>query len=127
MKIRNGFVSNSSSSSFVIATDKSLKGKITLTIDVDLSTYAHKKIETSDELLEYMKYNYCWEPGDENRYCENIYNKAKASIESGKSVYFGLFSDEGTEGIEQMLCYEGLEKFVGEDENIDVILSEEGY
>ena len=129
MKIRKGFVSNSSSSSFIVATSRKTSGKIVLTIKVDLKNYADKVITTEKELLKYLDYNYDWSPdcGEDDSWARGYYIKAKKALESGKTVYCGSFSDEGAGGAETMLCYEGLKRFVSEDDDIEIIHSEGGY
>ena len=59
MKIRNGFVSNSSSSSFILATPKGKKGlKTKITIEIELEEMARFKITTKEELLKMYKDKY---------------------------------------------------------------------
>jgi 3-phosphoglycerate kinase len=53
MKIRNGFVSNSSSSSFIVAV-KGENSVVTIPITVDLANYGIS-IETEEELLDFLK------------------------------------------------------------------------
>ena len=56
MKIRTGFVSNSSSSSFIVAAPPQKDStKVTITIEVDLAEYANTTIKTVEELIEYFK------------------------------------------------------------------------
>jgi len=128
MKIRNGFVSNSSSSSFVVATSGSTNGKVTLTIEVDLKDYTDKSVKSEKELLAYLEHSYAWTL--EDAYCDSIkewYEKASKAIKNGKTVYFGEFGDEGTSGAETILCNEGLQEFISEDDDIEIIHSEGGY
>ena len=59
MKTRNGFVSNSSSTSFIVAIDKTLP-KAKIVMEIDLSNYGDV-IETVEELDD------CWElAGDDD-------------------------------------------------------------
>ena len=127
MKIRKGFVSNSSSSSFVIGIGH--KAEVTLTIKADLARFADNTIETVEDLDGHMLEE--WGYGATNtlaliladsQYAQRIYSGAKAAIESGKRVLFGSFSSEG-EALEQFLCYGG----VPDSPGIDIIQSDGGY
>ena len=62
MKIRNGFVSNSSSSSFIVAA-KPGKTTIKMEIEVDIKKYSRHVITCVKDLLHYYK---------EERYGEDI-------------------------------------------------------
>lgn len=53
MKIRNGFVSNSSSSSFVISHNKGDVPKVK--IEIELSRFSRSRIRNRSELLEYVQ------------------------------------------------------------------------
>jgi len=108
MKIRNGFVSNSSSSSFVIA----VNGELTLEklMDGISEKSFHYPIikEISETILncaektslkDFMD-NYSWEEEDE------IYEDYKFVIKANKNkwnIYYGSFSDDNG-GIEAGLC-----------------------
>ena len=132
MKVRSGFVSNSSSSSFIVAVDKKSTTKITLTFEIDLKNYADSNgiISTREELLGHLNHNWCIDFTDQ-RDIEGYgrmykkYLKACEELDKGKQIIFGMFSDEGSSGIETMLCMEGLEGKV--DDNVVVIESEGGY
>ena len=53
MKVRSSFISNSSSSSFIVAFKENTKG--TVTIEIDLEKYKDKIIETPEDLYDYFK------------------------------------------------------------------------
>ena len=108
MKIRNGFVSNSSSSSFIVASKKG--SKVKLTLEVDLAEYGDK-IETIEQLNEYFI---------TERYQKNIedmiskdgyeaerYNKCVKAIKEDKVVLLGSFSSDGG-ALDQFLCEHGI-------------------
>lgn len=117
MKIREGFVSNSSSSSFIVAlpADKSP----IISIKVDISKFASNKISTIAELNRYWK-------RDRDELDEDYENCRKA-IEAGKVVYLGWFSDEDYDnGMAVGLCHRGLKAEDMPDGSV-IIHSEEGY
>lgn len=121
MKVRSGFVSNSSSSSFIVAVPKSKKTKtiVTVSFEVDLESYADRRISTIKELNEYYDYEY----GDR----EFKYDECKEAIRSGKDVLVGSFTDENHEAEETFLCKTGLEGNIPEGSKTKVIHSEGGY
>ena len=128
MKIRNSFVSNSSSSSFIIAVKK---GKA-LNEDVLMKAFKVPKgtplydiaYEMADILVK------SGEPMTLKEYMEDqsieemseLQDGVKEAFDKGK-VYCGSVSDDGTEPAEAMLCMIDLDY---EDENI-YISKEGGY
>ena len=130
MKTRNGFVSNSSSSSFVIAVKDD--AKVQITVEVDLENFG-TTIETIEELDAYIldRYGYSGKSIDELcsecEYTERIYDASKKEIEAGKKVIHGSFSDDSYDNpLEAYLCHNGLKGIVDTDK-IEVIDSEGGY
>jgi hypothetical protein len=119
MKIRNGFVSNSSSSSFVVAVKDTTK--IKLEIDVDLADYADKIIATEQELKDYFEYEY----GDdylEDSWAADKFKDCLRAIEAGNKVIFGSCDSDG-EALEQFLCETG----IPDSPDIEVIQGDGGY
>jgi hypothetical protein len=121
MKIRNGFVSNSSSSSFVVAVPAEQKNTaISVTLTANIQDYVQDRITTKEELLEYINDN-CYDPD------ERIYQYAEwvKFIEAGKVILAGSFSSDSGEPIESALCERGLKK--EDNPALDIIQSEGGY
>jgi hypothetical protein len=125
MKTRLGFVSNSSSSSFIVAVKKNSKpiGTITKTITVDLNNYASEPIKSVEDLYEYFRENY----GDKEDWYEDIlksYKLALKEIANGKDILVGEFGDQD-DFEERILCETGLQTL--QSDTVTVIQSEAGY
>ena len=121
MKIRNGFVSNSSSSSFIVAVTNPETTTVAVTVKANLKNFTRDVIKTEIELLKYFNSQYGSEWLEEE-YLLDRFNKCKQKLAAGWVICCGVFSDE--EGaIERILCEEGIQ----EQEGIKVILSEGGY
>lgn len=131
MKVRFGFVSNSSSSSFIVAT-KDRNTKMKISVEVDLAELADKVCDSIDELNEYVLQEWGWRhknieeflKDEDNQWVAENYRKAKMAIENGKMVLFGSFSSDGGP-VESMLCESGLKGMV--NDNVEIIYSEGGY
>jgi len=112
MKIRNGFVSNSSSSSFIIASKEKLtKEKLMEYFNVSEKSPLYKvakdiskalidmsELKTIDEIKE----DYCFDDENELDECnDGIFKKAKDK--DFKYLYQGMAGNDG-EAIENMIC-----------------------
>ena len=91
MKTRIGFVSNSSSTSFIVAVKKS--GKITLNLEVDLEDFSEDVISTIDELDKKFNDEYVDEELEEE-WIKERYNKCEQLINDGKIIIWGSFCDD---------------------------------
>ena len=121
MKIREGFVSNSSSSSFVVAVSKD-QIDIPIIIKANLNDFVEKTISTPEELREYF------EDYDDDELDDNYdYKEALRSINSGKHILVGRFSDNEGSALEDLLCSDGLTKYVANTADVQIISSEGGY
>jgi len=125
MKLRNGFVSNSSSSSFIVAV-KGKDSRVKLEIEVDLADYG-ETISDKKQLLEYYKeyHGYNSEEDILNEYCADEYKEMLAEINNGNSVIVGSFASDSGDALEQYLCDAGLQEAKGK--SVVVIHSEAGY
>ena len=132
MKIRTGFVSNSSSSSFIVATKGDTPLVAELRIEVNLKPMIHSSISTIEELEEYIKDEHGYEYENLKQLLENddyvrrIYDKAKPLVENGYTIHLGSASDE-EDAEEAFICDQGLEGNIVEDNNMIVVYSEAGY
>jgi hypothetical protein len=121
MKIRLNFVSNSSTSSFIVAVPKNSKADLKVAISVDLSRYAEEILSSKEDLDKYTKGNY-------TKYSEDFsdYNKFLDLIKSGKSIYIGSFSNESDDPISQLLCDLGIIN-TEHSSDMEIIEGEGGY
>jgi hypothetical protein len=118
MKIRNGFVSNSSSSSFVIAVKGDLEkqiDKLTESVIKDIknspldfsnmikgmmNSFIHTSEKIDDINCEEFEYDYGWTEEDFAERYPEIYDKIK---NEGWNLYLGAVHDEDVEPEEMML------------------------
>ena len=101
MKIRHGFVSNSSSSSFILAMPKNSNSKkIDFVIEGNLSQYVEETLKTKKDVIAYFKDNLCCENDDED------FIKTLKAIDDGYIIMIGSLSDESSDDpIQAALCY----------------------
>jgi len=130
VKTRQGFVSNSSTSSFVVAVNDDSSTSITLTVKINLADYG-QLLKSQKELDEYIVDEYCCgatleEFLDDDSWIKEKYDAALNAIESGKVVIWGSFTNECSEPEEALLCSKGLRGFVN-DKKVEIIHSEGGY
>jgi hypothetical protein len=112
MKIREGFVSNSSSSSFFAIINNEKETKVTLSLEIDLDSYSREYIKTIEELNYYFIQNYSATQKDEinkllkeDGYLKENYDRMKKAIEQGKTILVGNISSDGE--AEEQLLYNG--------------------
>jgi hypothetical protein len=108
MKIRNGFVSNSSSSSFIVSTKKAVK-EIPVVIEADLMDLITVSIETEEELNRYVKHHYgcdSYESADE--YEKKRWDKMKKAIAEGNVLHCGRGSNEDSDTLSMEVYEHGL-------------------
>lgn len=97
MKVRNGFVSNSSSSSFIIAIDASNKcpccGRSDMNIldiveQVNTTGYVSTKLISrgAEETIKYWKHNIGFDETNPEKRWEDIFNKIKKFESDGKEI-----------------------------------------
>ena len=129
MKVRSSFVSNSSSSSFVVGITKDTSTKVTLQIEIDLQDFADYTIKNMQDLNDYMQEemyvgDYVYEDWDS--FEQDMYDSIKKLIEKGKIVILGTVSDEN-DATEAMLCRNGFGNSIDKDSGIEVIQDCDGY
>lgn len=130
MKIRNGFVSNSSSSSFILGVPSSSKNNSKIKIEVDLSDLVEREINTKEEAKEYFLDSYCldyylskgmsFEESLEKDSIKDLYDDIINCLDRGKTVVVIYASSDGG-GIGEFIYDNGLPKLSKEYE---VILDE---
>lgn len=114
MKFRNGFVSNSSSSSFVLTsrtkiTEEMLNKALgipeehplhSLVSSVTKCIISSSKLVDEDELREWR--------ADYEKYKDSYSKERLDLVEQNNFVYTGYFSDDSGDPIETMLCLSGI-------------------
>ena len=120
MKLRNGFVSNSSSSSFIVGVPKDHSAKIKVKIETELSLVDPnfkeesilKDISQLDKFLDDHGINPKYQPyPGPKEYCEELVEKIKDQLEKGNHVIFG-FMDNQAGVVERGLYFGGLKEFL---------------
>lgn len=107
MKYREGFVSNSSSSSFILSVDKDFepyKYKIKIELEVELDRFQDKVISNIEELNEYFDYHYCSNFIEYDYYAKRYY-KMKEILDSGNKIFIGKLSSESDDEISRHLYF----------------------
>jgi len=100
MKKRNGFVSNSSSSSFIVASDKEAGDiEMSLTLSVRLRDLTEETITTVDELIAH--YKDCWGYTTEKeilseKMIASEYKRCLKELKCGKKLHVVSVSSDGT-------------------------------
>jgi len=125
MKTKNDFVTNSSSTSFII-TNKSKnigKGKITIEIDFDSNHIYNETFTTLEELKKCDRFDWF---DDEELADDKHYQECIKAIEKGRVVHIIDASNEG-EGIEIFLCERGIRQEDFVDQDIKIIFGEGGF
>ena len=123
MKIRKGFVSNSSSSSFIISTKNPNKLKVKLEIEVDLNEFIDEYgnddkrtiFKTEQDLKKYYAYNYGYVDSD---FDNKEYQNCLSEIKKGNSIIILSCSNENG-SLEGFLCDNGIDNI--KSDNIKII------
>lgn len=111
MKQRTGFVSNSSSSSFIISKDKDSSASIQITLDVDLTDFAEHIISTEEELNSYFLDERVVSLSDlvkESEKVDSLYSQCKREIGKGNQVIVVEVDNSSNSPLRTHLHYNGL-------------------
>ncbi len=107
MKYREGFVSNSSSSSFILSIPKDCqpyKHKIKVELEVELDRFKDWIINNEKELKRYFEYNH-YSNFMDYEYTRKRYNKMKEILDSGNKIFIGKLSSESDDEISRHLYF----------------------
>lgn len=112
MKIRNGFVSNSSSSSFIVSAPKGKSPRVVIEAELP----SDEEITNQKELDEYFTTNYGdgqqtiteLLEGDEGEYYRDDYNACLKELKKGRVIHFGTVCSDGDDALSNMLYQTGL-------------------
>ena len=131
MKIRDGFVSNSSSSSFILSFNKDADMS-EIKINMSIENCITDKIKTIDEAKQFIKRQYLIEDEnssfsslmlEEGEYVQDLFKKICEALEDNKVVIIGDASSESYNPAEIAIYYGALSSL--DDPNIEVIESGE--
>jgi len=124
MKIRRGFISNSSSSSFILASDRPLED-ITVTVSMKLDTIVEDQLKTKRELDNFILDEYDWrgertleEVLASDDELKAIYEKMTQLINEGKTILVGVVSSEDDNALSAIIYNEGFGETDGDFEII---------
>ena len=110
MKIRNGFVSNSSSSSFCISYKKGQMPRKIVTID--LTEFEDKKIKTAEELKEYVLEQSCFDDIKtmlrEDDFWAKKYKDMLLAITNDEELMICQVHSDSENGLEQYIYNKGI-------------------
>lgn len=124
MKTRSSFVANSSSSSFILSTDKYDKDiNATITLKVPINRYINQIIKNKEDLDEYFKDCYCYEDIEElSGYDKKYYDNLKSILDKGRIILLGSVSNEDDE-FGSILYYNSLKD--ANFDNTDIVLEQD--
>lgn len=120
-----GFVSNSSSSSFIVGvSQKDVSPKFTYSprMEVDLDKFIHVVISDEEKLRTEFK-NQQGEGWEKDQDVLDLFEKCMEVIEGGGSIWFGEFQSYGDE-VESLLADNGLIDEHIEEPNFTVLYNE---
>jgi hypothetical protein len=135
MKLRIGFVSNSSSCSFAVAVDS--EDQTLVNMKIDLKKYG-TVIKNVEDLVEFLNDHYSCDLEDDKDIAELMDGtSAKVSgfcnedqvysivekLKQGKVVIAGSASDQNGDGIETAICYGALNDL----DDVDILYGGDGY
>jgi hypothetical protein len=123
MKIRYGFVSNSSSSSFLVASNKEANDiEMTITLKVKMSDLLETTINNKEELMRYYSEDIGYESEEDilkDAFMVYDYKASLRALKEGKKIHVIIISSDG--GPLEAAIYESDERKLPESPDYEVI------
>ncbi len=121
MKTKKSFVTNSSSTSFIVSTDKDSSEKLEIKLEstLDFNDLYVETASNEEELWKLME-NCGYEDNE-------LYDKCLSEIKRGRKIHILWAHSDSDNVVEQLLCDHGLNEFLVNKDEINVILGDGGY
>jgi hypothetical protein len=129
MLIREDFITNSSSTNFILSKLMDNTGdKVRLTYEVDMTPMIDKRLRTVEDIKKYMRDDYWYNDDDiidDESQWDGDAKKMLEAIRSGREILICSASDDARDSIERAICNMGVEEI--DTPGWDVIKNGGGY
>jgi hypothetical protein len=123
MKVRKCLVSNSSSSSFILAC-KNYPEKFKIEIEIDMNDLIQQTIDNEKDWIEYLKDEYC-HPDDINEWSkeeQQVYKNGMKLLRKNQVLLIGSVSCDDNNPLSRVLYDNGFKKYIDNRSDLTVFL-----
>ena len=121
VKVRSGFVSNSSSSSFVVAVNSTKKDDVTCRVELTADLTQFGKVIKNKKMLKQIAEDECWDMDLDS----GMYHDCLMALENKQIIIVGDFSNDTEDYAELALCMNGIHAKT--NPHITIISNYEGF